>query len=647
MNLPKKIFFTFVFYFSTFFSLFCNDFSIITNNDLSDFHRNFPTGTELCDSINSNLNKNGINTKKQTLVFNGINYFPYNIIIEQTESKQNKQTNEKLLLYFTQEDAYSNTNDIIDIINYLNAQDISYTVLLSYGDNFPIKSENTICGIQTFLSSINTNKTYNTFIFNFSAQKNGIITGSKGSTSPSWMIKTAFSTFAELKITEDIPTYFISQLSKYNFLNDDLLNFFFNKGIPSIKLNLNNCKDISSFVIQIIDEYKSFSSTSNDYHSLMFRIFKKTFWLTEYTIIKIIIFTIFLSLIFIFTLGLLNHSLKNEAWNQIKRNWYTLPLIYLLTVGGFFLGKLIHIFIYNNFHGNNRVYDIFIIQIIISSFLVSFFYLFELFYNKNYGERSVDFLMLISTFANQYLFCIADISLFPFFLIQCVLAILTIITKRNITHIILLTIIIILYIPYIFILYNIADFNSLHQFFITSNLINFLFPFILLPIYLMLLRIFTATKKRFIKKRVFLIIVSSTYIFFFLVMIFSNIIFFPTKQNDKNNITILNSTEDFITISNKDKKVFSDIIRTINIDCKYKPLLLNVTIENENSTPVLYSDYDYETNHTKSFFLIPSNPSSNLSFTYGTQNKQSKISVELIYFSENNYYCCTKDFFIE
>lgn len=646
MNLPKKITFIFILYFSIFFTLFCNDFSNNITINSFDLPTNLPYGYTLCDSINSNLNKNGINTKKQTLVFNGVNYFPYNIIVEQISSKQ-KTTSERLLLYFTQEDAYANINDIINIINYLNTIDISYTILLSYGDCYPIKSENTVCGIQAFLSSINTNEIYNTFILNLSAQKNGIITGSNGKTSPSWMIKTAFSTFAELKITDNIPTYFISQLSKYSFLNDDLLHFFFEKGIPSIKLNLNNCKDISSFVIQLIDEYNLFSSSSNDYHSLMFRFFKKTFWLTEYTIIKIIILTIFLSLVFIFTLGLLNHSLKNEAWNQIKKNWYTLPIIYLLSVSGFFLGKLIHILIYNNFQLNNKVYDIFIVQIIISSFLVSFFYLFELFYNKNYGERSVDFLMLISTFANQYLFCITDISLFPFFMIQCVLAILTIITKKNLTHIILLTIIILLYIPYIFLLYNVADFNSLHQFFLTNNTMNFLVPFILLPIYLMLLRIFTATKKRFSKKKIFLIIVSSTYIFFFLVMIICNTIFFPTKQNTKENITILNSADDLITVSNEDKNVFSDIIRTIDIDCKCEPLIINLSIENEKTTPVLYSDYDYDSNRTKSYFLIPPNPSSRLSFTYGTECKESKISVGLIYFSENEYYSCTKDFFIE
>ena len=470
------------------------------------------------------------------------------------------------------------------------------------------------------------------------------------------MVKTAFSAFAKLKI-EGIPGYYLSQYSKYSFLHDDVLQSFFEHNIPAVKINLSKSSfpDSSTntykFISQLIENCKNEETKSSDYHSLMLHFFRHTLWLTEYSIIRIVILTFFLSLIFIFTLGLLNSNLKNEAWKQIKNNWYTLPLTFLLSSLGFLLGKVIYIFFYNKSSGSGTVYGILILQILLSSMFVSIFFLLELFYHKSYGEHSVDFLMLISSFASQYLFCLFDLSLFPFFMIECIIAILAIILKRNWQHIVLLVFIILFFAPYIFGLYNLADLYTLRQFLITGKMQCLIIPLMLLPIYLMLFRIFTATKKRFSQKKVFLIIVSSTYFFFFMLLFILNAIFFSEKPEPAQQVKIIAIDEpaDNMDISISDKKVFSDIVRTISLKFSKQPEAVVLLAESDEKNPILYSENDFaEIQPGKDYFLIPPNPPKEMTFVYGTEQKSSKITVELIYVAEDNvYYSCTKEMVLE
>ena len=641
MKSPEKKLFTIIFLFSLFFRLFSTENTAVNTNSAVQ-----KAGFELCDYVNSQLVHNGIKTSTQPLVSNGLNYFPYNIIIENVEDNRSSAS---LLLYFSMEDALTFQTELIEIIKALSTDSFNSTVVISYGDSFPLKNNFIVSGIQAFTASLNTNITYYAFAINLSAEHNSIISGSDGTASPSWMVKAAFSTFAKQKIREDIPRYYLSQFSKYTFLHDNILSSFFATGTQAIRLNLKKEINHTAFIQQLVQNYSSETKKTLDYHSLMFRIFKHTVWLSEYTIVRILIITIFISLLYIFTIGLLNSNLKNVAWRQLKTNWYTLPITFLLSSGGFFLGKAIYMFISSRPGYTGTVYGIFILQILLSSLFVSLFFLLELFFRRTYGERSLDFLIMISSFVNQYLFCLFDISLYPFFLLLCLLAILSIILKRNWTHIVLFILIILIYVPYIFSLYKFTDLFNLRQFFLSNWLQNLSIPMILLPLYMMLLRIFTATKKWFTQKKVFLIIVSSTYVFFFLLLFVLNAILFSYKPEKKETIIAENirADESLLKISYSDRTVFSDIIRTINLDFGKQPESVIFYVQDENRPAVLYSDNDFKTaNRGKTYFLLPPEPPQNLSFTYGTQSTTSKIYVELIYLSDDNkYYCCTKELF--
>ena len=206
MKSPEKRLFTIIFLFSLFFRLFSTENSAASTNSAVQ-----KVGFELCDYVNSQLVHNGIKTSTQPLVSNGLNYFPYNIIIENIADNRSSAS---ILLYFSMEDAYNFESELIEIIKALSTESFNSTVVISYGDGFPLKNDFIVSGIQAFTASLNTNITYYAFAIKLSAEHNGIISGSGGTASPSWMVKAAFSTFAKQKIREDIPRYYLSQFSK-------------------------------------------------------------------------------------------------------------------------------------------------------------------------------------------------------------------------------------------------------------------------------------------------------------------------------------------------------------------------------------------------------------------------------------------------
>ena len=112
-------------------------------------------------------------------------------------------------------------------------------------------------------------------------------------------------------------------------------------------------------------------------------------------------------------------------------------------------------------------------------------------------------------------------------------------------------------------------------------------------------------------------------------------------------ITKDNSKSDNISLTYTDKKVFSDIIRSIQIKTKVQPEYISVKVNNKDNSinPILYSDNDYVMEASgNAVFTIPLTPPTGLEFTYGTANRDQTITVELIYYSqeENCYYSTDK-----
>ena len=600
----------------------------------------------ICTDFFTYLEKKGFQPQVQLLTAGGTNNLPYNIIVN--FSSEDTQSDHNLILLFDLDEAYQWRSNIMPALEELKDKNINSSVVFAYGCRLELPRDNIIYGSQVFADSLSSNETNNVFIFNLSASKNTIIAGSNKNHSPSWMLKDLFDAYSDAKITEGLPVFYISQIADYTFSKDKTLLAFLELDIPCIWADIKNAEKIDQVLISCINSYARTSVKPQDSHSFMFRLFGKRIWLSELRIINSIIIILLMGFLFVFCLGFINKNLKREFWQEISTIWYTLPITYIFSYCGFFIGKGLYRLFAGPAPDNYTVYGFIILQISVATLMVSTFFMLNLSLQKKYTTRSLDFLLVIDTFINLVIFTLVDISLFPIFLLIFMVAVISLLFRRNWIHIILFIFLIIPFIPYINGLFKISDKASLHEVLIHSNSLPFAMSLILLPVYLMWLRILNSMKKWYSSKKVFAFVISGSYLFVVLFLIIINYSVYSGKKVSSKTVEIvelpqtLKGQYDF-SLTCSDKSLFDDIIRQIKITSSQFPLYTSVKIQSQN--PVLYSENDYKLiNKDQAEFLLPLYPGQSLVFNYGCDQKEQQIMVEEIFYSkdENKYYSLTK-----
>ena len=629
-------------------------FSILLNYSFSVFSQDKSlNGQDLCDSMFNYIEKNGFKPELQPLVSGGTNLLPYNIIVKFTPKDTVSDYN--FILFFYMEDAWQNREIITAALNELSKQQYNSTVVLCYGNRNSLNKENIIYGADIFVQSLDTNTSNSAVLLDLSSGKNQIITGSNKKHSPSWMLKDMFDAYSNAKITDGLPLIFISQTADFTFSPDRAFLAFLNADIPCISAGIKDTTRATDVILAFINSYETSKDQSNDSHTFMFRFFGKRIWLSEIRLIKILIVFHILSILLLFSMSFINKNLKVEFWQEIRANWYVIPVIFTLTLAGLFAGKgLYKLFARSTY----TAFGFVIVQIMISMLLVSLFFMLNLSLLKKYTTRSLDFLLLLDTFINLTIFTLLDISLFPIFMFIYLVSVISFIFRRNWIHIILFIFLIVPFVPYINSLFNTSDIESLHNLLIKSPAQPFLLSFILLPVYQMLLRMFNAFKKYYTQKKFYAILIGATYIGIFIILLLLNRIFYSQKK-DKTQmlqmqlLTAQNTLPDKdFYLSYKDQKIFSDTIRTVYIQSLQTPVYVSLQIQSddENTTPVLYSENEFNllTQNTVDFPL-PLYPALNLEFNYGSDKKGQTITVEQIFYDQqqDTYYSLTKTLKIE
>lgn len=608
-----------------------------------------PKGISLCDNIYSFFSDLNFNLEKQEIIASGDNTFPYNIVLH--FDRQNPYDQNNLIICIKMESAYKNQNLVFDLISDLIYRNFNSTLLFIYGTDVDSEGLLVVDGSKSFLNNLDADKNYTAFILDLDSKKNTVQTGSEGQTSPSWLINSTYDAYINERLSQDLPVYYLSQLSKLNFNTNPVFSSFAQHSIPVISAGFNletvSQEKVSRVVSAFLDDYTKNKNSDNDYHSLMFRIGNKKFWLSEYTIIKILIVMTFLSLAFVFVLAYLNSSIRSAVWKEIRKNWYTIPVTFILTIGGWYFAKLIYMAATKGGQTAQTAFGLPVLAIIIGFALISAFYLMELlFHKKSYGERSIDLLIVMTTFLNECIFCLADISLFPLFLFLCLCSILLLIFHKNWIHIVFFLIFILIYIPYINLLYISNQVSGLKQFLASSNIAVFAYALCVLPIFIMWLRILIAIQNKFSKRRVFVITICTAYFVFMIVCLIVNKVSFsdPEAKIDNSQVEVVEDTNgQIINISYNDKNIFENIYRTISISLNENVKCMELNLTDEDGNPVLYSEnYYQQTSANQSNFLIPVYPPKNTTFSYGTETVNGTINVKVLVEENNTHKIYTK-----
>ena len=365
------------------------------------FAQEIPEGTDLCDTVFSHLQKKGFHPQVQTLNSSGTNNFRYNIIV--TFSPQATLTDDNFLLIVDLKDAWINRALVVDILNDLKDRPLCSTTLFCYTSNSIIPRDDIIFGAEVFAQSVNSPGSSFAYIINF-AQKNEIIAGADKIRSPSWMYKDLFDAYSDAKLTEGLPICYISQVSDFAFSTNNNITAFQNAEINCIYGSIKDANKAPDVITSLADSFIKTKTHQTDSHTFMFRFFGSRIWLSEYRIVNIIIIFMITSFVLLFTVGFINKTLRKEFWHEISSIWYVLPLIYALTVTGFFAGKGLYKLFVSPSNTKYTVFGIIILGISISLIFVSLFYMLNLTLQKKYTTRSLDFILVIDTFINLVIF---------------------------------------------------------------------------------------------------------------------------------------------------------------------------------------------------------------------------------------------------
>lgn len=595
-------------------------------------------GTELCSSVFNFLKKNGFSPATQSLVTSGENAFPYNVSVN-FPSKDGSEA-ENLIFIIPQEDVAENQTILKETLSALynsrTDRNFNVIVLFAYGEKQKIEKPDMIFGTQVFLESLNSNLNYTAIIFDLNNVKNTLEYCSQGTIAPSWLIQNTFSCCHTSGIRLEIPRFFVSHISSYRFIHNRLLSIFFENEIPAIyvKLTAPASQNIKQIILGSAERFASTINKNWERHFMMVQLFGHLYMLAERVILKILLPVIMLWIFFIFILIFINSRLKRRAWSAIKKIWYTVPVIYIVLVISFILGRFVFINMGSSLSDTARVYGILAVQILTALFLLSLFFILILSLNFSFEEKSIDYLLVICCFINQSVFILFDISLSPIFVTICMLSFFALTVKNNALHVIIFILMILPLIPYGNAILSISNTRQLSSFIESNKNISFIIPLALYPIYLILFRTLTSIRSH--SKRIFPVIIGA--ISYFIFVSFFLIVLGVTRTKQVNSrqpstpvVQVSHEESDIIQINYSDVKIFDDLIRTIYVELKKDCILCDVQITSQSQTPILYTDNDYKMiSENSARFSIPDYPPKKMTFSYGSTTEPCKIIVSAV-----------------
>ena len=595
-------------------------------------------GSELCQKVFDFLENEGFSPKTQSLLNSGNNEFPYNVYIEFTNSQESLSN---LLVVFEMDSVLSKKELVKNYLNFISESqyDCNTTVLFAYGENQNLIQKIQIYGTELFIDNFYTNENYTALYIELEEEKNQLVVNSGQNISPGSLIKEAYNSYIRNKLPIKHNLVYLSQLYFVADAEERNLQAFFENGIPAIKLCF--AKDSPQESVENVLKEISIQAFENDYwdkweqHFILFNLFSQYRILNEITILFFFMFIIALILFFIFVFGYINSFIKALAWKNIRFIWYAAPLTALLVYLGFRMGRLLF-FNFSPKTDYSKIYLLIWLQINASLILVSIFYTVLARFNYKFTERSIDYLVLISTFINQSIFSCFDISLFPMFLVIFAAAFFTIIFRRFFSHIYLFLLLALLSVPYAHSFLEITDSHYALDFLLNTKLWCLALALVLTPMFLLFFRVlikFREGNKSHRKVAFF----SLGYI----ILIFTSIsivclVSLPSRNKVLTKIQkekIINfSDETSIKVQVSERDIFDDLIRTVTVDTGKSVDFCNVSIIGSTTQPVLYSDYDSQAvNDVTTAFSIPSNPPQHLSFTYGSTKEPCFVKVTTIY----------------
>ena len=377
-------------------------------------------GYEKCVQLSNLLSSLHVNHRKENIVFNESNIFPYNIIVTFPSNEQKKiegNSTAELTIAVKTEDFFDKSEIISRLCSKIketpHVQKIN--LIFTYGDAFNYSMPSLKSGTEAYTQNLADALSVNAVVINL-AEKNRIIGGTKKSSSPTYLSKAAADAFQKNSMMFDIAGGLITFLYKMDFLKtDDRANLFSEAGSSCICVNFSreeeNLDKLPLFFEEFIKEYENPSVSVFDSHSNQIAFEGLSAFFSEKLTLLLFIISAGLSLFALSELSFLNRQTKERLTEDILKLWYLIPLSVFVTTISLFLSQV--------FSAN--IYIQVAIKLLSGFTLSTLVFLLFLKFQGILISNAYSYLVTISGIINLILFPSLDLSLFYLFAFEYIL----------------------------------------------------------------------------------------------------------------------------------------------------------------------------------------------------------------------------------
>ncbi|MBR6216688.1 MAG: hypothetical protein IKQ84_09775 [Spirochaetaceae bacterium] len=450
------------------------------------------------DSIYSFFEAKGI--KPQVLPNKSKNtVFPYNIILDfpnkealLSPDSENGKESKTLIIAAAQEDIPLFLDELSTYVEYLKSSPppINVKIVLTAGDTSAVRMPGTMQtqsleGTDMFLSSLDSSKQYTALILNirnimFVRNRDILITpGIPFKAAPSWLLEAIIKSCKENNIHLKVDGLFIPFYRAGLIQANPKLEAYFNENIPALL--------IESSSTEIFDALPSFANALSesgtkewDFHYSMIPIGEETFFIPEIVLLIILLSTAAIALLYICIFSLFTKKSLAVYINEVKKAWFLLPMMIVITWLLFYAGQLIAKQFYPSwfFH----LFSACILKATLALTMFLFLALFHRIIPFSTNDNTYAWLLIIICFANLFIFSSFDLSLLLIFSAELLLALLFLKIRRIFPMVVIGLIMILPFALMAFAIFTMPRQNILFRFFNASFLENALISCLIMPV---------------------------------------------------------------------------------------------------------------------------------------------------------------------
>ncbi len=607
------------------------------------FAQNFPQGYQLSQQVEAILTENGFYPDREYLRYTGRDKFPYNISLTLNDEVKTNLRN-TVIVDILQQDFLKNKKEIISLIQSSRSQEVRIIYLFSTVDSNLPTEEAISSGSEYYAFSYQNKDNSCAVSVSFDESKNNYLNiGSTSTITPLWLARRMARSFESNEQSYSMDHIIMSLYRMGLVKGDRRLSAYINNTIPAIGLSLNSSASLKSLGL-FLDTFSPEETYQWDNHYVCISLPFTSLWLGErfFAIcLMIIIFVILFIIVFFSFVG----KNKEINRNKLKKTWYMIPLTLTVSFCSLYVGQFFAWTVSKC--GVSAPFILFGIKIIFSMLIISCLFAYQEHRKINMDEFVYGYILTVLSIVNIFVFSTVDLLLLFVFFVEYILVHISRATTTT-KHLIISIILMILpFVPYIYVLLTTGDPQSLTDFSSSTFGINLLLTMGLFPFEIMWLRILVnlsvwqKEKNHDLKKRLISISLTTTILICIAISFFVVLsVVIKNKNPASQQFHYITSEEAQITVSSTKQKINGLANYQVSINSKEQPLRYKITVNSNTEVPIFDSLYDYKIlNKGISTFLLPDYPPSKINLVFASEEESNlNLSVEAWYPGKDNWF---------